>query len=73
MPETTEQATLTAPDISCGHCVASIKEAVGELDGIHRVEASAETKQVAVEFDPSRVSLARIEATLAEAGYPVQQ
>ena len=73
MHETTEQATLTAPDISCGHCVASIKEAVGELDGVRRVEASSESKQVAVDLDPSRVSLASIEATLDEAGYPVQQ
>ena len=34
MSTTIERATLTAPDISCGHCVATIEEAVGALDGI---------------------------------------
>ena len=73
MSSTFEQATLTAPDISCGHCVATVKEAVGGLEGVSRVEANAETKRVDVAFDPSRVSLARIEATLDEAGYPVEK
>ena len=70
---TIEEATLTAPDISCGHCVATVKEAVASLDGVRQVEADAATKQVAVTFDPSRVSLSRIEAALDEAGYPAQR
>ena len=73
MSTTIEQATLTAPDISCGHCEATIKQAVGALDGVSGVEASAATKQVTVAFDPNRVSLAQIEAVLDEEGYPVQR
>lgn len=73
METTLERATLTAPDISCGHCVASVKEAVGGLAGIDRVDADADTKVVEVAFDPARVSLGQIEAALAEAGYPVQR
>ena len=73
MSGTIEQATLTAPDISCGHCVATVQEAVSVLDGVHRVEANPATKQVVVAFDPSRVSLKQIEATLDDAGYPVQK
>lgn len=70
MGDTIQQATLTAPDISCGHCVASVKEAVGGLVGVERVEANADTKRVEVDFHPDRVSLAQIEAALTEAGYP---
>ena len=73
MESTVEQVTLTAPDISCGHCVATVKGAVGALDGVEAVDASSDTKQVRVAFDPSRVSLPRIAAALDEAGYPVQQ
>jgi copper ion binding protein len=73
MDTTTQHATLTAPDISCGHCVATVNEAVGALAGVSHVEADAETKRVAVAFDPTRVSLSRIEAALDEAGYPVQK
>lgn len=66
-----EHVTLTAPDISCGHCVATIKEEVGTLPGVARVEADQDTKRVEIDFDPGRVSLAQLEAALDEAGYPV--
>ncbi len=71
MSTTIERATLTASGISCGHCVATIEEAVGALDGVAQVTADAGTKRVEVAFDPDRVSLARIEESLDEAGYPV--
>ena len=73
MSSTIEQATLTAPDISCAHCVATVQEAVGGLVGVQRVTADAATKQVTVAFDPNRVTLGEIESALDEAGYPVQQ
>ena len=66
-----EHVTVTAPDISCGHCVATVKDAVGGLAGVASVEADPSTKRVEIEFDPGRVSLAQIEAALDEAGYPV--
>ena len=69
----TEHVTLTAPDISCGHCVQTIERSLGQLDGVSRVQASAETKQVDVEYDPARVSLERITAVLDDEGYPVQR
>ncbi len=37
MSSTIERATLTAPDISCSHCVATINKALGALDGVRRV------------------------------------
>ncbi len=71
MSARTEQIILTAPDISCGHCVAAVQGAVGALAGVQHVQADVDTKQVAVEFDPSCVSLPQIEAALDDAGYPV--
>ncbi len=73
MSSTIERATLTAPDISCAHCVATINKAVGGLDGVSKVATDEQTRQIAIEFDPARVSLAQIEATLDEEGYPVQR
>ena len=66
-----EHVTVTAPDISCGHCVATVKDAVGTLPGVSGVEADADTKRIEIEFNPGRVSIAQIEAALDEAGYPV--
>ncbi len=73
MSTTLEHVTLMAPDISCGHCEATVKEAVGALTGVGGVQASADTQKVEVDFDPNRVSQQQIEAALAEAGYPVQK
>jgi copper ion binding protein len=68
-----EHVTVTAPDISCGHCVATVKNAVGALPGVASVEADETTKRVEIDFDPGRVSLAQIEAALDDAGYPVEK
>lgn len=69
---THESITLTAPDISCGHCVMSIQNRLGELDGIEKVTASAETKHVDLVFDPSKIDLDRIKSELEDEGYPAQ-
>lgn len=66
-----EQVTLTAPDISCGHCVATVQKAVGALPGVESVVASETTKKVEVSFDPAQVDLAKISSVMAEEGYPV--
>ena len=69
MSSTIERVTLTAPDISCSHCVKAINDAVGGLDGVSHVEANESTKQVKVEFDPQRVSLTEIEAATLPAKF----
>lgn len=66
-----DSTTLNVPDISCGHCVATVQTTVGALEGVERVQADAETKRVEVSYDPARVSLPQITAALGEAGYPV--
>ena len=72
MSSTLEDVRLTAPDVSCGHCVATIKGMLSTLPGVARVEANPDTKRVDVSFDPNRVSLNQIAAALDEAGYPVK-
>ncbi len=73
MASMVESVTLTAPDISCAHCVATVKSAVGALAGVAHVTADAASKHIEISFDPNRVSLDQIEATLDEAGYPVKE
>lgn len=65
--------SLQAPDISCGHCVSSVKNRLNQLDGVNSVEASAETKVIDVSFDAEAVSLEKIQAELADEGYPATE
>lgn len=59
------------PNISCGHCVHTIKMEVGEVAGVSSVEASQDTKQVVIEFDPPATE-EQIERVLVEINYPPQ-
>lgn len=63
------RVSYTVPNISCGHCVATIQRELAELEGVSKVEASNEDKQVAVEFgEPA--SEADIVGLLTEINYP---
>lgn len=65
--------TLNAPDISCGHCVATVEKALGDLEGVVAVKADADTKDVNVTWDDDKTDLNAIAAALDEAGYPARQ
>ncbi|MDR7481177.1 MAG: heavy-metal-associated domain-containing protein [Armatimonadota bacterium] len=62
--------TFDVPQIHCDGCVQTVTSAVRKLPGIAKVEASAVTKRVLVEFDPQAVDEARIREALKTAGYP---
>lgn len=65
-----EEVTLTAPDISCDHCIATIRKAVSKLAGVQFVGGNPQTKQVTIRYDPSVVELTAIEKAMEEEGYP---
>lgn len=69
--ETVQETVLSVPDISCGHCVKAINEALNELPGVEAVTTDIPTKTVHLRYDPSQVSMATVEAALDEAGYAV--
>lgn len=63
--------TFDVPKVHCDGCVRTVTKALAQLPGVAKVEASAVTKQVQVEFDPSVLDETRLREALAAAGYPV--
>ncbi len=61
--------TVKAPNISCGHCVHTIQNEVGELAGVKSVKAQEDSKIVTVTFE-APATTEQIEALMAEIGYP---
>ena len=59
------------PDISCGHCLATIQREAGEIAGVTSVEGDISTKDVTITWD-SPADWEQIEVVLKEAGYPPQ-
>ena len=41
-----EKKTLSIPNISCGHCVMSIKNELGEMEGVTKVEGDPQKKEI---------------------------
>ena len=65
-------SVLSVPDISCGHCQATITNALAPLEGVQAVNVDISTKKVTVEYDPSVVRVDRMKSVLAEEDYPVE-
>jgi copper chaperone len=58
---------FTLPDMSCGHCVAAITEALKAADNQARIDIDLAAKTASIDSPLPRDTLA---AALAEAGYP---
>jgi copper chaperone len=65
------EVTLSAPDISCEHCVKTINGALSEVAGVSGVSVSIPAKTVSLSYDPAQVTLEHIEDVLDEEGYTV--
>ncbi|WP_054009143.1 heavy-metal-associated domain-containing protein [Cypionkella psychrotolerans] len=58
---------LSVPDMNCGHCKASVTEALTALPGTKAITVDLTLRQVEVEGTPSAESLL---AALNEIGFP---
>ena len=66
-----EKQTLSIPNITCGHCVMSIKNELSELTGVTRVVGDPESKRVTVEWE-TPATIEGIRKTLKEMNYPAE-
>ncbi len=66
-----QKETFNIPNISCGHCVMSIKNELTELDGVVDVQGDPRTKNMTVEYDAPATD-EQIRAKLQEINYPAQ-
>ncbi len=64
--------TYTIPNISCNHCVHTIKTELSDLAGVQAVDADVAAKQATITFDAPATE-AKIKETLAEINYPAQE
>ena len=61
--------TFRIDNISCGHCIHTVKTELSDLEGVQDVSASLESKEVTVQYDEP-ASEAAIRSLLAEINYP---
>lgn len=61
--------TYSIPNISCGNCTATIQRELAPINGVEKVKAQTEPKQVTVEVNDESV-FREVENVLDEIGYP---
>ncbi len=64
-----EKQKLDIPNISCNHCVMTIKNELSNLDGMVKVEGDVESKSITVEWE-APLTLEKIKSVLDEINYP---
>ncbi|MAF33839.1 MAG: heavy-metal-associated domain-containing protein [Desulfobacterales bacterium] len=64
-----EKQKFSIPNISCGHCVMTIKNELSALEGVKAVEGDPEIKQITVEWEIPTTQK-KIQGTLEEINYP---
>ncbi len=65
------QVKYEIPNISCGHCVVSVQNAVNTLPGVSGAWADQDTKTVEIDFEAPANEEA-IKAVLESINYPVK-
>jgi Cu+-exporting ATPase len=68
-----QRLTLPVEGMSCGHCSASVEEAVGQLDSVAAVSADAEADRAEVDLtaEPDADTLRSLDEAVTAAGYRV--
>lgn len=58
--------------MTCGHCEMSVREEVGEIDGVSNIDVSAPTGRLVVTADGD-IDDAKVLAAVEEAGYTAER
>ena len=62
--------TVSVPNISCGHCVATIEREVSEVAGVAEVKADQASRNVTISWDPDTTDWVVIDGLMREINYP---
>ncbi|GJG89613.1 copper ion-binding protein [Gemmatimonadetes bacterium T265] len=65
-----KQLRLAIEGMSCGHCVASVRRALGTLDGVEVQDVAVGAARVA--YDPARTRADAIAEAVRDEGYAAQ-
>ena len=64
-----QHASINIPTAQCDQCKSNIEKALGKLSGIQSTDVDVDNKIVTVDFDKTKLTLAKIESAITSAGY----
>ena len=63
---------LMVPDMTCGHCEASVQGALAALPGVEGVKADSVTGRVEVSYEGEKTDRVQFGSAVEEAGYTLE-
>ena len=60
---------LDVRGMTCGGCSARVQHVLGRLEGVGQIDVQLPPGSLTVVVDPTRVTLAQIEAAIAKVGF----
>jgi len=66
-----ERAHIHVTGMTCTTCAATIEKGLAETPGVGQAMVNFASEKASIEYDPSKVSLARIKNTISELGYGI--
>lgn len=63
---------LKTKGMHCSSCEMLVKDALEDLDGVKKVEASHKSGVIAIDFDDAKVDISKIKETIKKEGYEVE-
>lgn len=67
-----ESKDLVVKGMSCGHCVSSIENSVGEIEGVSSVKVHLDKGTVNVSYDNDVTSIEKVINKIEDQGYDVE-
>lgn len=65
--------TLKVGGMTCGHCVRSVSEALGGLDGVESADVQLENGSATVVYDEAKVGPGEMVGAILEEGYTAEE
>jgi len=66
-----DKASVHITGMTCTTCAATIEKGLSEIPGIEHADVSFASEKASINYDPTKVDLARIKNTVSQLGYEV--
>lgn len=65
--------TLRVTGMTCGHCVRSVTQAIGQLGGVESADVQLDNGRAVVIYDPTKVTPRDMVDAVLEEGYTAEE
>jgi Cu+-exporting ATPase len=66
-----DKASVHITGMTCITCAATVKKGLSETPGVEQADVNFASEKASIEYDPTKVDLAKIKDTISELGYGV--